>query len=96
MTSPNKDSKWFRELCDEGCQICGTKLHGKNNGLEWSHIISTKDGGKNEQDNCLALCPNCAYALDFVIKPAVFKAAKKYSKKKVPESWVDGEGRITQ
>ena len=96
MTSPNKNSKWFKELCEAGCQICGTKLHGKNNGLEWSHIVSQKDGGMNKKINCLALCPNCAYAFDFVIKRRIFEASEKYKSGRVPKSWKDSEGRVKE
>jgi len=33
-------------------------------------------GGDNKEVNCLALCPNCAYTLDYVLKPAIYKALK--------------------
>lgn len=89
-----KKKKWFVDLCDNGCQICGRKFpYLKNNGLEWSHIISKKDGGKDEEINCLALCRNCSVSLDVIIKPAIFNALDKLNERKVPESWENGEGR---
>ncbi len=92
--STAKDKKWFIELCDKGCQICGVKFpNQKNNGIQFSHIISKKDNGKDEQINCMALCPNCSSAFDLVIKPAIYAAVKKFNNKTVPESWKDGEGR---
>ena len=69
-TSTAKKSKWFRDKCQDGCQICGFKLSGlesNNHGLEFSHIVSKKDGGSDKKINCLALCPNCAYSFDIVL-----------------------------
>ena len=94
MRKPNKDSEWFRGRCESGCQVCGTKLCGKNNGIEWSHIVNDKAGGDNKEVNCLALCPNCAYALDYVLKPAIYKALKEFTNSEVPDNWENGEGRV--
>jgi 5-methylcytosine-specific restriction endonuclease McrA len=89
-----KKKKWFVDRCEEGCQICGTKFpHLKNNGLQFSHIISPKDGGSDEEINCLALCPNCSTAFDVILKPAIYKALDKLSTRRIPESWEKGEGR---
>lgn len=89
-----KNKKWFVDLCEKGCQICGMKFHGqKNNGLKWCHIVSKKDGGNDESVNCLALCPNCEYAFDVIIKPAIYVALEKSDSRTVPESWKRGEGR---
>ncbi len=93
--STSKKKRWFVELCENGCQICGTKFHGqKKNGLKFAHIISKKiDNGTDEKVNCLALCPNCADVFDVVIKPAIYDALEKFNNKTVPASWKDGEGR---
>lgn len=92
--STAKKKKWFIDLCENGCQICGTKLPLlKGNGLEFSHIISKKDGGNDEEINCLALCPNCSTAFDLVLKPAIFNALDKLNNNLVPESWENGESR---
>ena len=89
-----KKKKWFIDLCDGGCQICGTKLpHLNNYGLEWSHIISKNDGGNDEKTNCLVLCPNCSLAFDIILNPAIYSAVDKLNGKIVPESWKNGEGR---
>jgi hypothetical protein len=76
--------------------VCGRKIPSlQHNGLEWSHIISKKgDGGNDQQFNCLALCPTCARAFDTVIKPAIYHAFKKLSVTNIPESWKAGENRI--
>jgi len=94
MGEPNKDSEWFRGRCESGCQICGTKLYGKNNGLEWAHIVNNEAGGDNKEVNCLALCPNCAYVLDYVLKPAIYKALKEFTDSEVPDNWESSEGRV--
>ena len=92
--STAKRKKWFIDLCENGCQICGTKLpHLSSNGLEFSHIISKKDGGNDEEINCLALCPNCLTAFDLILKPAIYNALDKLNDKIVPGSWENGESR---
>jgi 5-methylcytosine-specific restriction endonuclease McrA len=89
-----KKKKWFVDRCEDGCQICGTKFSKlKNNGLQWSHIISSKDGGSDEEINCLVLCPNCSVAFDVILKPAIYKALDKLNTRRIPESWENGEGR---
>ncbi len=89
-----KKKKWFIELCEQGCQICGRKFPGQNNnGLEFSHIIASEDTSNDKKENCLALCPNCAFALDVVIKPSIYRALEKFNNKMVPENWKNGEGR---
>ena len=96
MVKPTAKKKmWFVDRCKGGCQICGTKIpHLKNNGLQWSHIISsTIDGGSDEEINCLALCPNCSVAFDVILKPAIYKALDKLNNGIIPESWENGEGR---
>jgi len=80
MTAPNKDSEWFRERCESGCQICG--------------IVNDGAGGDNKEVNCLALCPNCAYTLDYVLKPAIYKALTEFTNGEVPDNWENGEGRV--
>lgn len=89
-----KRKKWFIELCEKGCQICGIKLPGLNNGLEFSHIVSKNDGGSDREINCLVLCPNCAYSFDYILKPALYNTLKELKNGKVPKSWKDAEGRI--
>lgn len=64
-----------------------------NNGLEFSHIIASDDSGNDKKENCLALCPNCAYAFDIVIKPSIYLAFEKFNNKTVPENWKNDEGR---
>ena len=93
--STAKDKKWFVDLCEKGCQICGAKFPNmKNNGLHWSHIISKKDGGNDEEVNCMALCPNCSFTFDLVIKPTIYMAVEKFNNSRtVPESWKNGENR---
>ena|SRR3990172_11480896 len=94
VKSTAKDKKWFIDLCEKGCQICGRKFPGqKNNGLEFSHIISNDESGNDKKENCLALCPNCAYAFDVVIKPSIYEAFAQFNNKFVPENWKNGEGR---
>ena len=90
-----KNKKWFIDLCEDGCQICRMKNpHLKNNGLQFSHIVSKKiDSGNDEKVNCLALCPNCATAFDVILKPAIFMALDKLNNRLTPESWENGEGR---
>ncbi len=93
--STAKDKKWFVDLCEQGCQICGAKFPNlKNNGLKFSHVVSKKiDKGTDEKVNCLALCPNCADVFDIVIKPAIYDALEKLNNKTVPDSWKNGENR---
>lgn len=92
-----KGRKWFKDKCEGGCQICGRKIPTlKNNGLEWSHIVSKKDNGNDQQINCLVLCPTCALAFDTVIKPAIFKSLIQLTDGKVPRSWENGEGRVAK
>lgn len=89
-----KRKKWFVDLCEKGCQICGIKFPNlKNNGLQWSHIVSTTVGGRDTKDNCLALCPNCETSFDIVVKPAIYRALMELAGGKVPENWKEGEGR---
>lgn len=91
-----KRRKWFKEKCEQGCELCGRKIPAsKNNGLIWSHIVS-KPIGRDEEVNCLALCPTCSNAFDMVIKPAIFKACKKYSTGLVPNDWENGENRVAR
>lgn len=93
-TETAKRSKWFRKLCEDGCQICAVKFpHLPKNGLQFAHIVSTKVGGGNARVNCLALCPNCERSFDIVIKHALYDALKTYTGGKVPENWEHGEGR---
>jgi len=54
---------------------------------------SQKDGGNDEEINCLALCPNCATAFDLILKPAIYNALDKLNDKIVPDSWENGESR---
>lgn len=91
-----KKKRWFIERCEKGCQICCAKRPSrKNYGLQFSHIVSRKDGGRDTQVNCLVLCPNCSDSFDLILKPAVYEALKKLTKGKAPESWRDGEGRLS-
>jgi hypothetical protein len=93
--STAKKKKWFIRKCEDGCQICGIKIPGPSNyGLEFSHIINKNAGGGDTEINCLALCPNCAYSFDYILKPAIYNALEELNNKKVPENWKDGEGRI--
>ena len=92
--STAKKKKWFVDRCEDGCQICGTKFpHLKNNGLQWSHIISPNDGGSDEEINCLVLCSNCSVAFDVILKPSIYGALNKLNCRIVPDSWENGEGR---
>lgn len=92
-----KRKRWFIERCERGCQICGAKRPSrKKHALQWSHIVSRKDGGGDTQVNCLAICPNCSDVFDLVLKPAIYEALKRFSDGKVPESWRDGEGRLSE
>lgn len=95
MVKPTaKTKKWYVDRCEYGCQICGTTFpHLKNNGLQWSHIISQNDGGSDEEINCLVLCPNCSVAFDVILKPAIYKALDKFYCGMMPKSWENGEGR---
>ena len=52
-----------------------------------------KDGGNDEEVNCMALCPNCSFTFDLVIKPAIYMAVEKLNNSTVPESWKNGENR---
>jgi hypothetical protein len=91
-----KKRKWFREKCLNGCELCGRKIPTlPNNGLQWSHIISNNDDGKDEKVNNLALCPTCSLAFDTVIKPAIFKSFNHYKVGQIPGSWENGEGRLS-
>lgn len=86
-----KKKKWFIDLCKNGCQFCGVKRPMlKNNGLEWSHIISKNDGGSDVEINCLALCPNCSLTFDRILKPTIYNALDKLNNRLVPESWETG------
>lgn len=90
-----KKRKWYKEKCLNGCELCGRKVPSlSNNGLQWSHIVSNSDGGKDEKINNLALCPTCSLTFDTVIKPTIFKSFKHYNVRQVPESWENGEGRL--
>jgi len=92
-----KRKKWFVDLCEKGCQICGIKFPNlKNNGLQWSHIVSIKMGGRDTKGNCLALCPNCETSFDVIAKPAIYRALMEFTGGKVPENWEHGEGRAEQ
>lgn len=84
-----KKKKWFKDLCEGGCQFCGVKVPDP----QWSHIISKNDGGSDEEINCLALCPNCSVAFDVILKPAIYEALDKLNDRRIPESWEKGEGR---
>ena len=84
-TSTVKKKKWFRDICEEGCQICGKKFPGRNNnGLIAAHII---ENGPNTKVNYLALCPNCEKSFDKIIKRAVYNAISKINKGKIPDDW---------
>jgi 5-methylcytosine-specific restriction endonuclease McrA len=92
-----KQSKWYREKRAIGCELCGRKIPTlENNGLEFSHIISLKDNGTNQQFNCLALCPTCSLAFDTVIKPALYRAFTGLNIQEIPLSWKNGEGRLKE
>lgn len=92
-----KRSKWFKKLCESGCQLSGRKIPSlPNNGLEWSHILSKNDRGNDRQFNCLALCPTCSRAFDTVIKPTLYKAFTELNIREIPLSWKNGEGRTKE
>jgi len=87
--STAKKSKWFRDRCELGCQICGVKFSGrKNNGLVFSHII---EDGPLKKENVLALCPNCEDSFDKTLKPALYEAITKHAGGKVPKVWGKSE-----
>lgn len=92
-----KRSLWFTERCKKGCQICGSKRPSRTNcGLQWSHIVSRKDGGGDTKVNCLAICPTCSDSFDLILKPAIYEALKEFANGEVPESWKGGEGRLSE
>ena len=96
-TSTAKKSEWFRERCEDGCQICAIKFpHLPNNGLQFAHIVSKTEGGGDSKINCLALCPNCEKSFDITVKRGVYRALKRHTNGKVPESWQHGEGRASE
>ena len=70
-----KRTKWYKKLCEGGCQFCGRRTPGlKNGGLQFAHIFPQKG---DAQWNCLALCPLCHNVFDKIIKPVIQKAAAK-------------------
>lgn len=90
-----KRSRWFIERCKKGCQICGSKRPSrKNYGLQWSRIVSKKDGGGDTEVNFLAICPTWSDSFDLVLKPAIYESLNQFTDGNVPESWEDGEGRV--
>ena len=96
--STAKKKRWFRKLCKDGCQICAIKFPSMpSNGLQFAHIVSpTLDKGGDSRDNCLVLCPNCEKSFDIVVKQGIYRALKRHTWGKVPESWKHGEGRASE
>lgn len=51
-------NKFFKSIIDEKgnikCYFCGSYQN-----LEVHHIIAIKDGGSDEEDNKMMLCPSC-------------------------------------
>ena len=48
---------------DFSCAICGWTLgnwdYGPSCGNEWHHIVPVSEGGTNNEENLVLLCPNC-------------------------------------
>lgn len=77
----------------KGCEMCGFQMPSlANKGLVAAHIISEKDKGKDNQDNALVLCRNCAESFDTLVKPKIYKAFKLHGLR-APKSWEHAEGR---
>jgi len=49
----------FKKLLPNECEICGFSRV-----IQYAHIVSVKDGGVEERDNLLALCPNHHWLYD--------------------------------
>lgn len=51
-------NKFFKTIIDEkievSCYFCGSYTN-----LERHHIVAIKDGGGNEEENIMMLCPTC-------------------------------------
>lgn len=50
----NKDRLLLNKIRDLPCEICGWNICVR----DVHHIKSVKDGGKNEENNLISLCPN--------------------------------------
>lgn len=79
---------WIKNHPERGCAMCGYQNPGLlARGLVLYKIVQDEKSG----GNWLALCPNCAFAFDTVLKPAIYNAFKTHSISKVPDSWAHGE-----
>ena len=91
-TSKRKD--WYKKAKEEGCQFCGAKESDELK-LQQAHIIAKAEPkSKNERENIMVLCPDCAHSFDYVIKPWVYRSLDMYYDGKVPDSWKDAEGHL--
>ena len=73
-----KKSDRFNNMCD----VCGWEPPINIDVIEAHHIMQYSDGGKNEIDNIMALCPNCHSIFHHVFGYGNSLLRKKYPKTK--------------